>query len=155
MIPYRYDWPPAVQKPLLEKVFYWRNPPEPEKPQTSLNTIRLAVKETLEIEPSDDPDIFMVGVIIASALVVGPSGDKLAKFTGYNRDKVREVAKRMRDNKLWVGHAIDVEDWFHKEHGIISFVLDCMIGQGTIEKVDEKFQIKKKRCKKRRAKALA
>lgn len=150
LIPFRFGWPLAIQKSRHETVCFCHTAPEPGKPCTSLNTIRCAIRETLDIEPSDDPDLFMVGVIIASALEVGPNGDRLAKFTGYNRDKVREVAKRMRDNKLWVGHAIDVEHWFHKETGIISFVLDCLIGQGEIERVDDKFQIKKKRRKKRK-----
>jgi len=138
LIPYKYQWPPKRPRPLPER------PQEkyPPKPLMSLNTVRLAVEENIDQSSDDNPDLFRAGVVLVSAISVGTNADRIAKFTGYNRDQVREIGRRLRKNKLWSGHGFYIEPWFHKKTGIVAFILDCMIANGEIERVeDEKYQL--------------
>lgn len=137
LIPYKYQWPPIRPSPLPER------PQEkaPPKPHLSLNRVRMAVKESLGQGANENPDLFMAGVVLVSALSVGTNADRIARFTGHNRDQVREIGRRLRKNKLWSGHGFYIEPWFHEKTGIVAFVLDCMIANGEVERVQDKYQL--------------
>ena len=107
----------------------------------SLNTVRVAVEESLDEKCDENPELFKAGVVLVAALSVGANADRIAKFTGYNRDEVRVMAKRARAGKLWIGHnRFDIDSWF-QEGGQIAFTLDCMVVQGKLERVDDVYDI--------------
>jgi hypothetical protein len=96
----------------------------------------MAVSETLEIDPPDDPELFDAAVVLVASTSVGCNADRIAKFTGLHRDKVRPICRRLRDNGVWTKeHHFNIE-WFDEETGNIAFTLDCLIAQGKVVKVD-------------------
>lgn len=137
-IPYKYQWPPRRPKPLL--LLKQREKPSP-KPLMSLGVVRMVVEENLEQSADENPDLFMAGVVLVSGASVGPNTARVAKFTGYNRNQVREIGRRLRRNKLWVGRYLDIEPWFDKETGLVAFILDCMIANGDVERVGDKYKL--------------
>ena len=73
-------------------------------------------------------------VILLSALAVGANGDKIARATGLNRDKVvRPIAKRLRDNGVW-HNGVTHCSWFdaNSEIGAIAFGCDLRVAEGTL-----------------------
>ena len=48
-------------------------------------------------------------VVIAS-LIVGPNQRRIAKLTGIDREVIRVFGSRLREQKVWVGGRVAVED---------------------------------------------
>ena len=82
----------------------------------------------------DDDSAFRTGIVMLSALQVGPSNEALRQFTGYPRAFVRETTERLRQGGVFHGGKVRCE-WF-EENGSVSFWLDVGVGLGWFEKTE-------------------
>jgi hypothetical protein len=99
------------------------------------------VKEALEQGPEESPSLFCSAVVLLSCVAVGPNADRIARFTGYNRDKVRKIARRIRANKIWEGYSMDIGPWMDKEQGTVAFILDAMVANGEVKRSGDKYRL--------------
>jgi len=92
-------------------------------------------KEVQRLDPKTAPEepAFKTGVLLLSALQVGPNVDRLAKFTGYSKTFIRERAKRCRENGIFIGSKVACE-WFDKECGGVAFWMDVLVAEGLMAK---------------------
>jgi len=76
---------------------------------------------------------------------VGPNADRITKFTGYERDRVRKIARRIRAAGIWCGRgsdsAMDIDPWMDKKSGNLAFILDSMVASGELKKSGEKYAL--------------
>ena len=83
--------------------------------------------ETMDI----NSHAFRTAVILLSSAVVGPNINKIAKFTGYSVGAVRQRARNLRANKVWVGSKVSAE-WLDKKNGTVAFLCDCLVADGLL-----------------------
>lgn len=98
-------------------------------------TIQKIKAEVRRMDPTlkaSDP-AFRVAVIMLSAIIVGQRADRLVKFTGYLLFDIRQVAKRMRENGLWLPGGRFAAAWA-KDGDSIAFWLDVLVGMGHVER---------------------
>jgi len=104
----------------------------------TLEEVKKLVEESLESGPRDDPNLFQAAVILLSCVCVGPNADRITKFTGYDREKVRKVARRIRAAGIWEGRGeqsgMDIGPWMDEESGTLAFLLDAMVANGELKK---------------------
>ena len=123
----------------------------------NLDEVKELVEEVLEIGPGTDPNFFQAAVILLSCASVGPNADRITKFTGYDRDKVRKVSRRIRAAEIWCGRgsdsAMDIGPWMDEKEGALAFTLDAMVANGELKKDGDKYKLTQKGAGKARTAA--
>jgi len=122
---------------------------EPSEEHWGIDEIKTMVEEILGHGPKTDPNLFQAAVILLSCTAVGPNADRITKFTGYDRDKVRKVARRIRKGGIWCGRgsdsAMDIGPWLEEDgrkgQGDLAFMLDAMVANGECDKVGETYNL--------------
>ena len=96
----------------------------------TLEEIKKDVAEIVGKDLTEDEDdiAFKASVVLLSSAVVGPSIERLAKFTGYPRSLISEFSKRLRENGIWKGGKI-YANWLDP-HGGVDFICDSMVAVG-------------------------
>lgn len=105
----------------------------------SLGFIKKEVHK-LDSKIKEEDLAFKSAVILLSSLQVGPSADKVARYTRYSRDFVRKRARRLKKSEVWIrrGHKSDIVcNWFEKKHGSIAFWLDVLVAEGMVAKTKD------------------
>jgi hypothetical protein len=97
-------------------------------------TLNMVEKELKKLGLHPDAKEYIVGLTMLGALAVGANADSVARFIQQPRRTVREIAKRLRKNKIWQGNKTCCR-WFEKD-GSMEFCLDCACGMGWIEKIE-------------------
>jgi hypothetical protein len=89
-----------------------------------------------EIEKISDPDAQTIAqcmVVVLSALEVGADIGSLVKRTGYSKDFVEGISRRMRAAGLWIGELVDDREWREKDEELMSDVFrHALVVKGTL-----------------------
>ena len=88
-------------------------------------------KDASKIDPTRR---FDVAVMLASG-IWGPCADRIAKKLRVSRYAVRQLGHMLRDNKMWRGRKVTAE-WFDKESGGTSIVMDLCVLDGLLERTE-------------------
>lgn len=112
-------------------------------------TIAFIRREIKRMDPNlnEEDSSFKAAVVLMASSVVGPNVDRVHRFsksvTKVNRAFVRDLARKLRKNAVWVNDKIHCE-WFEKEHGAIAFWLDVGVATGMIKKTtkDDRYYAK-------------
>jgi len=91
---------------------------------------RKAIEDNLFAD-DDRPNINAALVLIASS-VVGVNIPKIAKATDLPIYTINLIARRLKENGIWVGDEIHHSGWDHEEEGGIAFLLDVACGSGML-----------------------
>jgi len=71
--------------------------------------------EIEEISDAEDRSISECMLVVISAAKVGADVDRLVEHTGYRRDFIEAISRRMRAARLWVDELVDYREWTDKE----------------------------------------
>ncbi len=86
--------------------------------------------------PDERPEVHRAMVcLLAAAGDVGPSVIRLAVFTGYDQREIAQLSRNWRKSKIWQREKIKHSGWFDEEGGGIAFLMDTMVGMGSLERV--------------------
>lgn len=90
-----------------------------------------------DLDPNIEGEQLDAAVVLLSVIAVGPNADRIAKFTGLNRDNhVRPLCRRLRENGVWVDRRGVRMDWFDEKHGGIAFTMDMLVALGHMERFE-------------------
>jgi hypothetical protein len=78
-------------------------------------------------------------VVVISALEVGADVDRLIEYTGYGREFIEAISRRMRAAGLWTGELVDDREWRDKDDEFMADIFTHgLVAEGTlIRKPDE------------------
>ena len=107
------------------------------KEMTKEITLPMLTKELKKFDITPDSEEYIVGLTLLGSLQVGANADSVANFIKQPRRVVRVIGKRLRDNGIWEGGKVCCR-WFEKKNGGAEFCLDCCVGMGWLNKVEEK-----------------
>ena len=86
------------------------------------------------IEKMDNPQDKLTAqcmVVLLSALGVGADVDRLTKETGYPRDFIDSISRRMREAGLWIEERVDDREWWGRNGNLIwAFFAHALVAQG-------------------------
>lgn len=88
-------------------------------------------------DETDEDETLLAGKMLIAALFDGPSAAKIAKRIGEPRADCRRVARRLRENGIWKGEAMCIDDWAGEEGHPIAFVLHALAGAGLVVVIDD------------------
>ncbi len=96
-----------------------------------------ALKDAVEnIRDAKDKRTSECMVVLVAAREVGADVDRLVEHTGYPRDFIETISRRMRRARLWVGELVDDREWWD-EHGNLTSGLfaHALVAQGQLIRV--------------------
>jgi hypothetical protein len=95
-----------------------------------------AIKEQIRILdpelPEDDPGFQIAVVLLAAWLVTGPDIDGLFAFTGYSREMVSDISKRMHEARLWESGRVKTDHWFDGDRWTVGMWIDTLVAEGLL-----------------------
>jgi hypothetical protein len=75
-------------------------------------------------------------VVMVAALEVGADVDRLVEYTGYPREFIETISRRMRRARLWVGELVDDREWWDERENLTSgFLAHALVAQGQLIRV--------------------
>jgi hypothetical protein len=78
-----------------------------------------SLKQSIEdLEDGRDKVISKCLLILLAAVEVGADVDRIVEYTGYPRDFIEGVSKRMRAADPWMGELVDYFGWFDQEEDL-------------------------------------
>lgn len=98
--------------------------------QITIDDIR---KEASKFDLSEEET--KIAVILLSSLVVGANIQRIQEFTGYDREFISGVARKLRKSGIWRKDKVDGEEWFDKKNGGVAFLCDVLVGLGYAKRV--------------------
>lgn len=101
-----------------------------------LKVLRLKIEK---ISDADDRKIAECMVVVISALEVGADVDRLVEYTGYGRDFIEAISRRMRAARLWIGELVDDREWRDKDEELMRDIFThALVADGSLlREVDE------------------
>lgn len=109
-----------------------------EPPEGSREWIEEMARGILEHrDDSDEDETLLAGKMLLAALFVGPDADKIATRIEVPRIDCRRVSRRLRENGIWKGALMCIDDWAGKEGHPVGFVLHALAGAGLVVAVDD------------------
>jgi hypothetical protein len=85
----------------------------------------------------DEPQMD-IAVLLAMAIRYGAYVDHLVELSGFSREMVERVAKRMTDNGIWVDGKVGFENATDADHFNVEFALHVLVAEGTVVRVESK-----------------
>jgi hypothetical protein len=107
-------------------------PPEHRR-KRDVETIRKDAIELLGTE-KDSTELRALMMLLAMP-EIGTSPDTLSKYLEIPRAEARIIAKRFRDNKVWIGNKMVIDEDVDLEDGknvSIMYIIYSMIGSGIV-----------------------
>jgi hypothetical protein len=101
-------------------------------------TLEIIKKEVEKLDPAlagaENDEAYQVAVILLSAAFVeGPNVDRLVKFTGYSRDFIADISRRMHGSGLWENGFVHDDHWFRGDrYATMIFWTDTFVATGQI-----------------------
>lgn len=86
-----------------------------------------------ELDGDLTPEQRDVSIVLLASAAVGPNINKLAKFTGIPRERIRPWARNWRASGVWSNDKV-CADWQNGELGAIGFIMDTMVGLGLMKR---------------------
>jgi hypothetical protein len=77
-----------------------------------IKALRLEIEE---ISDAEDRSISECMLVVISAAKVGADVDRLVEHTGYRRDFIEAISRRMRAARLWIDELVDYREWRDKD----------------------------------------
>jgi len=72
-------------------------------------------------------------VVVISALKVGADVDRLIEYTGYSKDFVESISRRMRAAGLWIDELVDDREWRDSGKELLADVFrHALVAKGTL-----------------------
>ena len=95
-----------------------------------LNVLRLEIEK---ISDAGDRNIAECMVVVTSALEVGPDVDRLVEYTGYGRDFIEVISRRMRAARLWIDELVDDREWRDKDEELMADIFrHALVAGGSL-----------------------
>jgi len=104
-----------------------------------MTAFELIRKELERLDPAlqgqETEDDYRAGVVLLSAVwVTGTDIDRLRMFTGYDRDFVAAISRKMHKSGLWEdGDLVHSDRWCHEDsYSSAVFWADVLVGLGML-----------------------
>ncbi len=88
--------------------------------------------ERLSGEPRDTDGCIAYALLLISA-IVGPNIVKCAAALSVPRNRIRWMARNLRENKVWDGNSVCV-NWLDPETGGAALALDASVALGLLKR---------------------
>jgi hypothetical protein len=98
------------------------------------------LKEAVEnIRDAKDKRTSECMAVLVAALEVGADVDRLADHTGYPRDFIETISRRMRQARLWDGDRVDDREWWDERGNLTSGLFaHALVAQDQLIRVGRK-----------------
>ena len=96
-----------------------------------------ALKRAIEnIKDADDKRTSQCMVVLLSALGEGADVDRLVEYTGYPREFIETISRRMRRAQLWIEEFVDDREWWDEHENLTSgLFVHALVAQGQLVRV--------------------
>jgi len=91
------------------------------------------LRESTDLGEDEEDIKFQVGVLLLMGLARPKRAAELARLTKYDREFVEMIADNLRKAGIWVGE--DTATFANWAHSPVSFMIDILVGLGTLELV--------------------
>lgn len=100
----------------------------------TLEALKRAIENTKD---ADDKRTSQCMLVLLSALGEGADVDRLVEYTGYPREFIETISRRMRRAQLWIEEFVDDREWWDEHENLTSgLFVHALVAQGQLLRVD-------------------